>query len=104
MNKKRIRQSKPGGTWESWSEDLLLDCHKRKTGKTYTSVYGRMSWGEPAPTMTTQCIGLGNGRFGHPEQDRAITLREASLFQTFPEEYKFVENFNQPIKTGVIAR
>nr|WP_257874392.1 DNA cytosine methyltransferase [Helicobacter sp. 11S02596-1] len=103
-NKKRIKQSKQGGTWQSWSDDLLLDCHKKETGKSYTSVYGRMSWDEPAPTMTTQCIGLGNGRFGHPEQDRAITLREATLFQTFPENYQFIENFKKPIKIGEIAR
>lgn len=103
-NKKRIQQSKQGGTWENWSNELLLDCHKKKTGKTYTSVYGRMKWNEPAPTMTTQCIGLGNGRFGHPEQDRAISLREASLFQTFPKDYKLVEDFTKPIKIGQIAR
>ena len=48
-----------------------------------------MSWDEPAPTMTTQCYGFGNGRFGHPEQDRAISLREAALIQTFPEKYAF---------------
>lgn len=103
-NKKRIQQSKQGGTWRNWNSDLLLDCHKKETGKTYTSVYGRMKWNEPAPTMTTQCIGFGNGRFGHPEQDRAISLREASLFQTFPEDYKFVEDFSKPIKIGQIAK
>ena len=48
-----------------------------------------MRWEKPAPTMTTQCTGLGNGRFGHPEQNRAITAREAALIQTFPREYKF---------------
>lgn len=104
MNKKRIQQSKQGGTWKNWNDDLLLNCHKKKTGKTYTSVYGRMRWNEPAPTMTTQCVGLGNGRFGHPEQDRAISLREASLFQTFPQDYKFIEDFSKPIKIGQIAR
>ena len=49
-----------------------------------------MAWEEPSPTITTQCFGFGNGRFGHPEQDRAISLREAALLQTFPEEYQFV--------------
>ena len=56
-----------------------------------------MKWSEPAPTMTTFCTGIGNGRFGHPEQDRAISLREAALIQTFPQDYKFVkegENVN----------
>jgi len=49
-----------------------------------------MEWDEPAPTITTQCYGFGNGRFGHPEQDRAISLREASILQGFPRKYKFV--------------
>ena len=48
-----------------------------------------MQWDQPAPTMTTLCYGFGNGRFGHPEQDRAISLREAALFQTFPINYQF---------------
>ena len=51
-----------------------------------------MRWDEPSPTMTTQCTGIGNGRFGHPEQDRAISVREAALLQTFPLKYKFFEN------------
>lgn len=94
LNLKRIRQSKQGGTWRDWSSELQLKCHKKSSGKSYVSVYGRMSWDKPAPTMTTQCIGLGNGRFGHPEQDRAISLREAAMLQTFPKTYKFVENTN----------
>ena len=51
-----------------------------------------MKWDEPSPTMTTQCTGIGNGRFGHPVQDRAISAREAALFQTFPISYKFFKN------------
>ena len=90
-NLKRIKQSKPGGSWKrDWDEDLKLECHKNSTGKTYVSIYGRMRWDEPAPTMTTLCTGIGNGRFGHPEQDRSITLREASIFQSFPKNYQFV--------------
>ena len=58
-----------------------------------------MKWNEPAPTMTTHCTGLGNGRFGHPDQNRAISLREASLFQTFPLDYKFAEYSNFNVKT-----
>jgi DNA (cytosine-5)-methyltransferase 1 len=49
-----------------------------------------MEWDKPSPTITTQCFGFGNGRFGHPEQHRAITLREAALLQTFPENYQFI--------------
>jgi DNA (cytosine-5)-methyltransferase 1 len=49
-----------------------------------------MDWDAPSPTITTQCFGFGNGRFGHPEQDRAISLREAAILQTFPEGYRFL--------------
>ncbi|NJK52340.1 MAG: DNA cytosine methyltransferase [Leptolyngbyaceae cyanobacterium SU_3_3] len=90
LNLKRIRASKPGGTWRDWSKDLRAKCHKKKSGKTYPGVYGRMEWDQPSPTITTQCFGFGNGRFGHPEQDRAISLREAALLQTFPKDYEFV--------------
>lgn len=89
LNLKRIRASKPGGTWRDWPESLRAKCHIRETGRTYPAVYGRMEWGKPAPTMTTQCYGFGNGRFGHPEQDRAISLREAAILQSFPQDYSF---------------
>lgn len=90
LNLKRIRASKPGGTWRDWKPSLRAACHRKSSGDTYPSVYGRMEWDKPAPTMTTQCFGYGNGRFGHPEQDRAITLREAAMLQTFPRNYAFV--------------
>jgi DNA (cytosine-5)-methyltransferase 1 len=89
-NMHRMEASIPGGTWRDWSENLVSDCHKKTTGKSYPSVYGRMSWDEPAPTMTTQFFGFGNGRFGHPEQNRAISLREGAILQSFPRGYKFV--------------
>lgn len=92
INVKRIRASKPNGTWLDWSEDLQLACHKKKTGKTYKSVYGRMSWDEPSSTITTQFFNYGTGRFGHPVQDRALTIREAAILQTFPSNYKFYED------------
>lgn len=91
INLKRIQHSKPGGTWRDWPEELRAECHKKDSGRSYPSVYGRMEWDKPAPTMTTLCYGFGNGRFGHPEQDRAISLREAALIQTFPQDYKFLE-------------
>lgn len=90
LNLSRIRHSKPGGTWRDWPKELVSACHARGTGSTYPSVYGRMEWDKPAPTMTTQCYGFGNGRFGHPEQDRAISLREAAMIQSFPKNYAFV--------------
>jgi DNA (cytosine-5)-methyltransferase 1 len=104
-NLKRIKSTPhDGGSSHSWDESLVLDCHKKETGKTYRgTVYGRMRWDEPAPTMTTQCVGIGNGRFGHPEQDRAISLREAAIFQTFPNNYKFSDP-NEPIITAHVAK
>jgi len=93
INLERIKATPhDGGNSRGWSDRLKLKCHEKKSGKTYKStVYGRMRWDEPGPTMTTQCVGLGNGRFGHPEQDRAISLREAALLQTFPKAYRFIE-------------
>lgn len=90
-NLKRIRQSEPGGTWRNWDEELRLECHQKDSGSSYESVYGRMEWGEPAPTITTQFFNYGSGRFGHPEENRAISLREGALLQTFPTDYEFVE-------------
>lgn len=86
----RIRSSIPGGTWRDWDKSLRSACHSRATGRTYPSVYGRMQWDQPAPTVTTQFHGFGNGRFGHPAQHRAISLREGALLQTFPGDYSFV--------------
>lgn len=86
-NMERMRASAAGGTWRDWPEELRADCHRVESGATYPSVYGRMEWGQPAPTMTTQYFGFGNGRFGHPEQDRAISLREGAILQSFPESY-----------------
>lgn len=89
LNITRIQQSKPKGTWRDWDKELLPACYTKKSGETYTSVYGRMSWGEVSPTITTQFFNYGSGRFGHPEQDRALSIREGALLQTFPENYDF---------------
>ena len=89
-NLKRIRASKPNGTWRDWPEELVLKCHKKETGKSYSSVYGRMGWDGLSPTITTQFTGYGTGRFGHPVQNRALTLREGALLQSFPPNYSFV--------------
>ena len=103
LNLKRIRASKAGGTWRDWDKDLVAKCHKKKTGKTYPSVYGRMAWDEPSPTMTTQFFGFGNGRFGHPHQNRAISLREGAILQSFSRNYKFVKK-NEPVYVKTIGR
>lgn len=102
-NLKRIKHSIPGGTWRDWPEDLILNCHKKKSGSTYPSVYGRMSWDKISSTITTQFTCFGTGRFGHPIQDRALTLREGALLQTFPKTYLFVPDDKEVVKK-VIAR
>lgn len=104
INLRRIRQSTPGGTWHEWDEELLLECHKKDSGSSYQSVYGRMEWDALAPTITTQFYGYGSGRFGHPEQDRAISLREGAMLQTFPEDYSFVEEDRDEIHFQQIGR
>lgn len=90
LNMERMRASIPGGTWRDWPPHLVAECHRKATGKTYPGVYARMNWDEPAPTLTTQYYGFGNGRYGHPEQDRAISLREGAILQGFPKRYSFV--------------
>ena len=92
VNIKRIQQSKPSGSWKDWDKSLLPNCYKRKSGNTYTSVYGRMNWNNVSPTITTQFHIYGTGRFGHPEQDRAISIREGALLQTFPKQYNFCKS------------
>lgn len=91
VNLERIIASVPGGTWEDWPEHLVLPCHRRESGQTYKSVYGRMEWNKPSPTITTQFYNYGTGRFGHPEQNRALTLREGAMLQTFPPQYELLE-------------
>ncbi|WP_145144399.1 DNA cytosine methyltransferase [Roseomonas gilardii] len=89
VNFQRLRASRPGGTWHDWDVELVADCHRSATGRGYRSVYGRMRGDEPAPTITTQFYGFGSGRFGHPTQDRALSLREGAMLQSFPRTYKF---------------
>lgn len=96
INLERIRASTPGGSWQDWSEELVSPCHQAMKRPSYVSVYGRMEWDEPSPTITTQCYKFGCGRFGHPDQDRAISLREAAILQTFPRSYRFVPP-NEPV-------
>lgn len=84
----RIRSiPKDGGSRRSLPAELQLECHKRHSG--FCDVYGRMKWDEPSPTITTGCINVTKGRFIHPEQDRAISVREAAMLQTFPRDFGF---------------
>ncbi len=89
LNLKRVRAIRePGGSRTCWPPHLQLACYRGHEG--HTDVYGRMAWDNPAPTLTTRFVSLSNGRFGHPEQNRAITPREGALLQTFPRRYKFI--------------
>jgi DNA (cytosine-5)-methyltransferase 1 len=90
LNLKRLQASTPGGTWHDWPVRLRASCHRKKSGASYQNVYARMKWDEPSPTITTLAHSFGSGRFGHPDQDRSITLREAALLQSFPPKYRFV--------------
>lgn len=103
QNLKRIQASKPGGSWKDWPEDLRCKCHKKNSGSTYTSVYGRLTWNQIGPTITTQFYSYGTGRHGHPNQDRALSLREGALLQTFPKDYDFI-NPNAKFSFRDIAR
>lgn len=89
VNLERIQASIPGESWRCWPTNLLPDCYKKESGASYGSVYGRMEWNKVSPTITTQFFRYGTGRFGHPEQDRALSLREGALLQTFPPNYRF---------------
>lgn len=89
-NLARARASVAGGTWADWPEELRLACHRKASGATYGSVYGRMAPDAPAPTMTTQFYNIGTGRFVHPTEDRGLSLREGAVLQTFPRRYEFV--------------
>lgn len=88
-NLERIRATThDGGSRTEWPNDLVLKCHKdRKSG--HSDVYGRMAWNCVSPTLTSKCCSLSNGRFGHPEQDRAISFREAAALQSFSDSYVF---------------
>ncbi len=89
LNLERMRKTpKDGGSRTDWPSELVLECHKHVTG--YKDIYGRMKWNSPSPTMTGGCVMISKGRFGHPEQHRAISLREAARLQTFPDTYQFV--------------
>jgi DNA (cytosine-5)-methyltransferase 1 len=87
LNLKRIEAIEPGGTRAQWPSDLQLECHKFHGG--HSDVYGRMRPDAPAPVLTTKCTSISNGRFGHPFQNRPISVREAACLQTFPESFVF---------------
>lgn len=83
-----------GGSRSSLPEHLVLKCHK-KYPNGYRDVYGRMRWDSPSPTITGGCTNITKGRYIHPDEDRGISLLEASLLQTFSPAYQFAGNFGQ---------
>lgn len=94
LNLKRLENTPhDGGGRLQWPKDLQLNCHQNFVG--HTDVYGRMYWNRVAPTLTVKCFSLSNGRFAHPEQDRAISLREAAALQTFSDDYVFEGNLQE---------
>ncbi len=99
-NRRRMLQSKPGGTWRDWDESEISDCHRKAY---YPASYGRMRWDAPAPTITTQFCYYSTGRFGHPEQDRTISIREGALLQSFPEDY-ILAGEEEPLSVNRLAR
>ncbi len=87
--KKRIELTpKDGGSWNQLPDEYTLDCHK-KDNVGFNDIYGRLRWDDCSSTITGGCLNPSKGRFLHPEQNRAITPREAALLQSFPEGYEF---------------
>jgi DNA (cytosine-5)-methyltransferase 1 len=90
QTKDRLKAAQPGQTWLKLKESLRPNCH-RNGYEGFTNVYGRMAWDQASPTITGGCTTPCKGRFGHPDKRRyTISVREAALLQTFPENYRFV--------------
>lgn len=90
----RIRSIPPdGGSRSALPDRLVLDCHRTSNG--FKDVYGRMAWDQPAPTITTGCFNPSKGRYLHPKEHRAITMREAALLQSFPMGYQFPAEYGK---------
>jgi DNA (cytosine-5)-methyltransferase 1 len=81
----RIKRVKAGQNWTSLKEkDSIKSIH--------SGAYGRLSWDDLSPTITTRFDTPSAGRFIHPELDRTITPREAARIQSFPDEFIFEGN------------
>lgn len=99
-NRRRIQQSRPGSTWRDWDDRDIAKCHKNAY---FPASYGRMRWDALAPTITTQFCYYSTGRFGHPKQDRTISIREGALLQTFPMDYSLAR-CHDPMSVSQLAR
>lgn len=104
LNMRRIKASEhDGGGRNNWPQDLWPECYTRtnekgETHSGHTDCYGRLWWDKPATGLTTRCISYSNGRFGHPEQDRAISIREAARLQGFDDIFEFKGNLSSMAK------
>ena len=90
-NLKRIKLTKKnGGNRLTWAKsELQLETYKKRNNNSFQDIYGRMYWDKPAPTITTKFNSISNGRFGHPDEDRGLSLREGAALQTFPKNFIF---------------
>ena len=94
LNLKRLKYTPVnGGSRKNWPNELVLECHKKISG--HWDAYGRMRWDSPAPTLTTRFSSITTGRYAHPEQNRAISMKEGAVIQSFPYEYKFYGNMQE---------
>ncbi len=93
INIERIKKvKKDGGSRLDFADNETLQLHCYINHNGHTDVYGRMSWDKPSPAITTKFRYTSSGRYGHPEQDRAISIREGATLQSFPKEYVFHSN------------
>lgn len=93
LNEERIALIPPGGGFESLPKELRANCHRNGAGEIgHRYVYGRLSPKAPAATITARFDSFTRGRFGHPIQNRNITLREGARLQSFPDSFRFVGN------------
>jgi DNA (cytosine-5)-methyltransferase 1 len=87
---------KDGGSRRALPEGVGPNCFKRVDG--FRDVYGRLFWDRPAVAITARCRTPSCGRYTHPEQDRGLSVREASLLQGFPDGFFFEGPFDDKFK------
>lgn len=94
INEERFSHVPPGGGWKDIPYDLRLKCHQKVDTASggWPDVYGRLEWDKQCPTITAGFDSFTRGRYGHPSQNRAITLREGAMLQGFPVNYRFYGN------------